>query len=639
MTVHESPDAGLGILNQAEVERLGDFPLRTSHDILEGVFRGDLHDTPPRPEPMSEAHKVDVVAYAEHPGAYPGKKFYGYNRDQEVVVPYAESLVLPQALSNLVRQDGLAFGRTGVVDLDNQRTPKPLSEMGAGYLYHGKFHGDPDNRDQARDYTILSFPVPSEGPQQLTSCTVVVKGQKDFETVRQQADFYLPKLMDGIQLPRSEGGEGVRIHPAGDDYEIELRPEQTINAPQPPSLHERTDFSESSIREDMEWLAIDTRAAMDIALSNKRPGTTREQIADKVLLAQEWQIQSLLHNSKLSAESVPALREQLASMVRIDNDTDLGNWVGERGIAKATINEIRADEAARITPSFPEDAVKPRRQRRLFGGKKDRGGEQSSTGDGDELAFPEENAVGAVKVATQKDRKPEPRGLKAFHRAMAALELKRTEMIVGGSVEKSHRRVRRMLGAGALALTGVAGAYLAFRSGGPLHGFGTAVADKLGDTSVGHGLAPGANGELIPSTGGVGGQIPSDIPQTPSTHFGTEIMPPSGGTGAVTPPDQIPGTPQVPTPDVPKPGTGTFDPNAIGITTPDTNTLPVGDFHLNPGQSLSEYIRAQMPGASTNAVYNEVARVMEANHLPVNWSAPDPFEAARHIRPDMQLHT
>jgi|GEM_PF-2796860 len=733
---HDSAAAAQASLHE-QMAQQGEFPHRAPKDLLDGVIRGNLHDIPPQPEAMSMVDQVDVVLLGNIPGAYRGEKFYGRDTKHDVAVPVNPHLALPLQLGNMVESRTLPYGRYSIVDPSSERRPGDAkSEVGAAHLYHGKFHTTPDNTDTPKDYTIMAFPTAEPDPNGWggESCTVVVKGHQDFGTTRDMAYKALPGLMP--HAAKTSGGQ-VEIHPAGENYEIELPPEQTKNRPAYEYSRGR-DVNEEDVREGANWLVEDTREAVRVAMLNGGvKDADRQAIVDKVLLTQEWQIQSMLNRLELSSENVPALRKQLQEAAILLNDEDVQPWKADRGIDQNTIYEARIDVAAQQKPSFPEDAIKAPDTRegrwynklgKSIGGflgiqldgdktpklpkapkppkvRKERypkasddvgsvldellgrePGEYDAAIDGeyddyDQAATVEpgtaDDDVSAVKVHTHKDRKAEPHGVRAFHRAMSALQLTRTEMVIGSSVEKSHRRVRRILGAGALALVGVAGSYLAFRSGGPLHGFGTAVADKLGDTTgIGHGLAPGANGELMPSTGGVGGQIPSDIPQTPSTPSGTDIMPPSGGpstaptpdqipgnsggnvptspTGIPTTPDQappttppqapttvsatpgnIPGTPQVP--DVPKAGTGTFDPNSIGISTP-TETLPTGDFHLNPGQSLSEYIREQMPHASTNAVYNEVARVMQANNLPVDWSAADPFEAARHIRPDMQLH-
>lgn len=716
-----------------------EFPKRAEHDIVAKLHQATTPEgVTPKPEIMSEAPDVSAIAFTSHPNAATGTYAYGYNKKFGIVTPYENaSVAMPTALEDILQTRSLQYGRKAVTD-DGHVSGKDIygyadTNSGEAFLFKGSFHGSLENDDPAERRTIVSFAASNSrlsDNRRGTSCTFVVEGDHAFDEVLEIAREKFPGIMGPLEAPVKEGdsprsGKPVDIKLSNTEP-IELG--EQLNDARGWRSGGRTKIlsPESSVRTKVRLLEHNLQSAYDIARLHNTTLSDQE-LADRVMKASEWRIKYTANDAELTPDSVQTLAKELQSALTLPRTKEAQDkWETDHGISYEIERQVRNEEddhgmdwkavlkrnaetdkgENRVRrwgknigkyfgfelgdgsdqPKAPR-VRKPKRQKQPEASDVDRTldeflgePEEDLFGDNDEsgydepadtVATTEENAdnVSAVKVHTQKDRKTSSK-LKSLH---AAFMNRATEMQIGSADEKYNRRLRRGLGAVAVAAVGVAGAYLAMRGG--MH-------FSFGGNTVGHGLAPGANGELVPSTGGIGQQLPSDIPQTPSTQFGTEIMP-SGGTGAVTPPDhipapstsnvpptptgipstpnqvpttppqtpghipaspmgtpdQIPGTPQVPTPDVPKPGAGPFDPNAIGITTPDINMLPAGEFHLQPGQSLSEYIRGQMPHASTNAVYNEVARIMQANHMPVNWSAPDPFTAARHIRPGQALHT
>ncbi|HSW92633.1 MAG TPA: hypothetical protein VLH14_01980 [Patescibacteria group bacterium] len=702
MSSHEILDAALGAaaavpLAEAHQQQPAEFTKRTSQDILEGVHRAAPGEVPPAPEAMSEAHRVDTIAYASYPGQGARKQFVGRNVEQSVVVPYEPEVILPPRLASLIATDRLAYGRTSVT----QDPQSGIQAIGGAYLYHGAFHASPANSDKARDYTIVAFPVPAENNRDgVSTCTYVVPGRVDFERATAQADWALPGLSDNLKA------RGVTIHPAGENHEIELSQEDTLNEPDfLRSSYKRADFSEASVRQSMEHLVIEARVAMDVALQNAGGELNRNQLAERVLLSQEWKIQQLLNDAKLSAESVPALRQQLEGVVKIEDQNELAQWVGEHGIAKALINDLRSGDAraAQEANADRDDGIFGLRDRArvpresivkkiagkvsvefLTSWKKKRENRQREDDESilepkfdDEVApVTAEDVVVVDETDTHltDDKMPRPQWWKRLH---TAFMYKATERSIGRLPEEGktgNRIVRIALGATALAITGV-GLYTAIKNGGGLHDNLVNPNDlQANGLPKGIPVLPHTGGaptsELIPQSTGAGVPTSEVVtpPQAPSVIPGTHGVSPDvlpSAPSATPTPDQLPGTsaptstpghipsstgslpPETTTvtpPPAPEvvPGTGattTFDPNAIGISTPDTNTLPANGFHLSPGQSLSEYVRGEMPNASTSDVYKEVARVMHLNGLPTNVAGQDPFEAARHIRPQDLLRT
>ncbi|HKR82235.1 MAG TPA: hypothetical protein VJR27_04540 [Candidatus Saccharimonadales bacterium] len=593
----------------------GNFPIRTENDMLIGLHYANPDQIVPRPEAMSEAPNVDVLAYTPYPGVDAGTHVYGRDTNQDVVTRYTDSTLVLQPGLSALRPRSMQYGPRGIADpLIRQREQ---AEDGRAYLFHGSFHNTPDNSDVPEERTILSFPAASGrlgDDRPGTGCTLIVKGRHDFDTTLAKAREALPVLMNELEREKTPeeknspyAAEPIKIHPADGDYEVELG---TVKNNARPFREREVPVSEMSVRSNLGILVADMRNAMHIARVND-PNADPEALVDRVLAANHWRLQIDLHENKLSADSAVSLREQLKEAMLIPAN-HIRDWNLEHGVGLGFINQMDQEERpGQGVETFLDEPVPPKTNvaqkigsvlsfglsRRRAKAPRRQTHEHGSIFDAAPGAeWPDESPfVDNTEAAPAKTReKGSFPGRNVWNRVRRAASTRATEFYIGReSGDNDRRGLRRALGIATVGLVGASGAYLAWRAGFSFSGMGRQVVEGQAHP------APKLPAEAIPTPSHPAIPSPHVLPPDPDHHLhipGFELVPPATGASA-------------------QPVTETF--------------------HLAAGETLWQYAQHSLPsGASNKDVYKEVVRIMEVNHMPVHASGFDPLEAARHIRPE-----